>query len=82
MAKISVHLETERLKELDELVESIPDLDKRNRSALLARLIKQATAKHKREKMLEAVVALEELNLGWTEEQENCVIIDMEVSGS
>jgi metal-responsive CopG/Arc/MetJ family transcriptional regulator len=81
MTKISVHLDSKRLKELDELVENIPDLAKRNRSALLAQLIKQAASKHKREQMLEAAVALEELNLGWNEEEENCAIIDMEVSG-
>lgn len=31
--------------------------------------------------MLEAAKALDELGLGWSEEEQNCAIIDTEVSG-
>ena len=81
MAKISIYLDDERLKELDNLVENSPYLVKRNRSSLFNYLIEQEAIKQRRQKMLEAAKAADELNLGWSTEEENCAIIDAEVSG-
>ena len=81
MAKISIHLDEERLKELDELVKNSPNVTKRNRSALCSYLIKCETAKLQRQQMLEAAKALDELDISWSKEEENCAIIDAEVSG-
>lgn len=81
MAKISIHLDEERLQELDELVKTNPHLSKRNRSALCSHLIAREAAKLERQQMLEAAKALDELNIGWSEEEENCAITDVEVSG-
>ena len=81
MAKISIHLDEERLKELDELVKTSPNLTKRNRSALCSQLITREAARLQRQQMLEAAKALDELNIGWSKEEENCAITDVEVSG-
>lgn len=78
MAKISIYLDKERLKELDELVKNSPNITKRNRSALCSNLIEREAAKLQRQQMLEAAKALDELNIGWSEEEENCAIIDMD----
>ncbi len=81
MAKISIHLDKERLKELDELVKISPNLAKRNRSALCSHLIAQEITRLQRLQMLEAAKALNELNIGWSEEEENCAITDVGLSG-
>jgi len=81
VSKISVSLEKGLEQELDELVQSHPGLTKRNRSSLINYLIKQATLKQKRIAMVEAASAIDEMNLGWSEEEEFCSIIDAEVSG-
>lgn len=81
MAKISIYLDEQRLKELDELVDNYPHLTKRSRSALCSYLVEQEAAKQKRQKMIEAAIAVDDLNLGWSEEEQSCAIIDAEVSG-
>lgn len=81
MSKISISLEDGLEQDLDNLVLNHPDLAKRNRSALINYLIKQEALKQKRTAMLEAASAIDELNLGWSEEEEYCSIIDAEVSG-
>ena len=81
MAKISIYLDEQRLKELDELVDNYPHLTKRSRSALCSYLVEQEAAKQKRQKMIEAAMAIDEMNLGWSEEEQKCAIIDAEVSG-
>jgi Arc/MetJ-type ribon-helix-helix transcriptional regulator len=81
MPKISIYLDEEGLKDLEDLVKSNPHLTKRNRSELISYLLKQAAKEQKRIEMLEAAQALDELNIGWSEEEENCAIIDAEVSG-
>jgi hypothetical protein len=43
-------------------------------------LFKQAAKEQKRMEMLEAAQALDELNIGWSEEEQNCAIIDTEAS--
>lgn len=81
MAKISIYLDDHLEKDLDDLVQNNPDLTKRNRSALFNYLLKQEIAKQKRATMLEAAAAIDELNLGWHEEEQKCAIIDTEVFG-
>ena len=81
MPKISIYLDEERLKDLESLVKSNPHLTKRNRSELVSYLVEQAAIEQKRSEMLEAAEAIDELNLGWSEEEQNCAIIDAEVSG-
>ena len=81
MAKISVYIDDELLKELDNLVQNSQNIAKRSRSALCSYLIEQEAAKQKRQQMLEAARAVDELNLGWSEEEQNCAIIDAEASG-
>ncbi|WP_019507232.1 hypothetical protein [Pleurocapsa sp. PCC 7319] len=81
MPKISIYLDEERLKDLERLVKSNPHLTKRNRSELVSYLVEQAAIKQKRSEMLEAAEAIDELNLGWSEEEQNCAIFDAEVSG-
>lgn len=79
MAKISIYLDDLRLKQIDNLINTNPSL--KNRSAVISYLIEQETIKQERAKMLEAAKMIDELDLGWTEEEEECAIIDMEVSG-
>ena len=80
MAKISIYLDEQRLKELDELVDSYPHLTKRSRSALCSHLVEKEAAIQKRQKAIEAAMVIDEMNLGWSEEEQNCAIIDAEVS--
>ena len=81
MSKISISLEDELEQDLDSLVATHPKLTKRNRSALINYLVRQEALKQKRKAMLEAAATIDELNLGWDEEEEYCAIIDAEVSG-
>ena len=81
MAKVSIYLDDELLEKLDILVENSEYLTKRNRSSLCSYLIEQEAAKQKRRQMLEAAQAVDELGLGWSEEEQDCAIIDEEVSG-
>ena len=80
MAKISIYIDDELLEELDNLVKSSQSITKRSRSALCSYLIKQEAARQKRRQMLEAAEAVDELSLGWSEE-EQARFIDAEVSG-
>ncbi len=81
MAKISIYLDDDLLKELDCLVENSPYLTKRSRSSLCSYLVAQESVKQKRQEMLEAASAIDELDLGWSEEEQNCAIIDAGASG-
>jgi hypothetical protein len=81
MAKISIYLEDSQLKDLDDLVKNTTHLNKKNRSAMVGYLLQQETIKQKRKRMLEAATAVDKLNIGWSEEEEYCAIIDAEVSG-
>lgn len=81
MNKISISLENGLEQDLDTLVSTHPELSKRNRSALISHLIRQEAAKQKRLAMIKAAATIDELNLGWTEEEEYCAIADAEVSG-
>lgn len=81
MAKISIYLDDNLERDLDNLVQNNPNLIKRNRSELFNYLLKQEAIRQKRAEMLEAAAAVDDLNLGWSEEEQNCAIIDAEVSG-
>lgn len=81
MAKISIYLDDNLEKDLDNLVQNNPNLIKRNRSELFNYLLKQETIRQRRAEMLEAAAAVDDLNLGWSEEEQNCAIIDAEASG-
>ena len=69
MAKISIYLDDKLLEELDDLVKHSQDLTKRSRSALCSYLIEQEAAKQKHQRMLEAARIVDELGLGWSEEE-------------
>ena len=79
MAKISIYLDDLRIKQIDSLISANSNLN--NRSALISHLIEQEIIRQEKSKMLEAAKLIDELDLGWTEEEEECAIVDMEVSG-
>lgn len=81
MAKISIYLDDNLVEDLDNLVENSPDLIKRNRSELFNHLLQQEALRQKRVAMLAAAAMLDDFNLGWDEEEQNCASIDAEVSG-
>lgn len=81
MAKISIYLDDSKLKHLDNLVNTNPHLTNRSRSALLGYLIEQEMARETKRKMVEAAQTIDELDLGWSENEEECAIIDLEVFG-
>ncbi len=79
MAKISIYLDDLRIKQIDSLISANSNLN--NRSALISHLIEQEIIRQEKAKMPEAAKLIDELDLGWTEEEEECAIVDMEVSG-
>ncbi|MGL6341724.1 MAG: hypothetical protein ACRC80_21590 [Waterburya sp.] len=81
MAKISIYLDDNLVEDLDNLVANNPDLIKRNRSELFNHLLQQEVLRQKRVAMLTAAAMLEDFNLDWDEEEQNCASIDAEVSG-
>ncbi|MGF1589988.1 MAG: CopG family ribbon-helix-helix protein [Pleurocapsa sp.] len=81
MAKISIYIDDKLLEELDGLVKNSKYINKRSRSALCSYLIEQEVVRQQRQKMLEAAQTLDKLGLGWSKEEQNCAIIDAEVSG-
>ncbi|MDJ0648420.1 MAG: hypothetical protein QNJ60_06900 [Xenococcaceae cyanobacterium MO_188.B19] len=81
MAKISIYLDERRLEQIDRLIETSPNLTNRSRSALISHLIDQEITRQTKLRMVEAAKLVDELDLGWTKEEEECVIIDKEVCG-
>lgn len=79
MAKISIYLDDYKLEQIDRLIDSSIDLT--NRSALISHLIEKEIMAQTKSKMLEGAKLLDELDIGWTEQEEECAIIDKEVSG-
>lgn len=79
MAKISIYLDESKLEQIDRLIASNSEIN--NRSALISHLIEKEIIAQTKSKMLEGAKLLDELDLGWTEEEEGCAIIDREVSG-
>ena len=78
MAKISIYLDDCRLKQIDQLVKTNPNLTNPSRSALISYLIDQEIIRQTRLNMVEAAKLIDELGLGWTEEEEECAITDVE----
>ncbi|MDJ0903750.1 MAG: hypothetical protein QNJ55_33670 [Xenococcus sp. MO_188.B8] len=81
MAKIYIYLDDCKLKQIDQLLNTTPNLANRSRSALISHLIDQEIIRQTRLNMVEAAKVIDELDLGWTREEEECAITDMEVSG-
>lgn len=79
MAKISIYLDDYRLEQIDQLIDSSADIN--NRSALISHLIEKEMIAQTKLKMLEGAKLLDELDIGWTQEEQECAIIDREVSG-
>ena len=75
MPNISIYLTDEQMKLLNRIAEN------NNKSALIASLIEQECQRKEKEAMVKAAQEIDMLGLGWTEEEEECAIIDMEVSG-
>ncbi|MEM9273043.1 MAG: hypothetical protein AAGA80_08785 [Cyanobacteria bacterium P01_F01_bin.143] len=79
MAKISIDLDDNKLEQIDLLIDSSTNIT--NRSDLISHLIEKEIIAQTRSKMLEGAKLLDELDIGWTEQEEECAIIDKEVSG-
>ncbi len=75
MPNISIYLTDEQLKLLDRIAEN------NNKSALIASLIEQESQRQEKEAMVKAAQEIDMLGLGWSKEEEECAIIDMEQSG-
>jgi hypothetical protein len=75
MPNISIYLTNDQLKILDSVAQN------QSKSAFIASLIEQEAKRQEKEEMLEATQQIDLLNLGWSETEEECAIIDMEVSG-
>lgn len=75
MPNISIYLTNDQLKILDSVAQN------QSKSAFIASLIEQEGKRQEKEEMLEAVRQIDMLSLGWSETEEECAIIDMEVSG-
>ena len=71
--KISISLPDELVQYLDGQVE--------NRSQLIELLLRSWQRQQTQQAMVEACLALDELDLGWGEEWEQAAITDWEVSG-
>ncbi len=79
MGKISIYLDERRIKQIDSLINANSSLN--NRSALISYLIEQEVIRQEKLKMVEAAELIDELDLGWSEQEEECAIIDTELSG-
>ncbi|MEM7593635.1 MAG: hypothetical protein AAF383_19350 [Cyanobacteria bacterium P01_A01_bin.83] len=90
MPNISVYLTEEQQKKLDLLTKKglAQDLStnrarrpERNRSSLIALLVEQEANKLEEAEMIADAVEIDNSQLGWNEEEQECQIIDMEQSG-
>ena len=79
MGKISIYLDERRIKQIDSLINANSSLN--NRSALISYLIEQEVIRQEKLKMVEAAELIDKLDLGWSEQEEECAIIDAEPSG-
>ena len=83
MANISIYLTEEQQKQLDRLVEKKASQNsatetKLNRSTLIGLLIEKEINQLEIAEMVADAVEIDSLNLGWSEAEEQCQIIDME----
>ncbi|WP_124971414.1 hypothetical protein [Aphanothece sacrum] len=74
MPNISIYLTNDQLKILDIISQN------KSESDFIASLIEQEEKRKEKEEMLEAVQQIDLLDLGWSETEEECAIIDMELS--
>ncbi|ELS05428.1 hypothetical protein Xen7305DRAFT_00051720 [Xenococcus sp. PCC 7305] len=73
MAKISISLSDELLNYLNQKID--------NHSALIESILQKWQQQQEDEALAEACVAIDELELGWTEEWQKAAITDWEKSG-
>jgi hypothetical protein len=81
MPKISIYLDEKKLKQIEQLINNDSHLMNFSRSALIGYLIEQEVARFDKRKMVEAAEAIDELDLGWSEKEQECAIIDAEAFG-
>ena len=91
MGNLSIYLNDEQQQKLDSLAkkglaEDLQDAQaslrvKRNRSTLIATLVEREYKKLIEAEMIADAIAIDTENLGWSEEEELCQIIDSKQSG-
>ena len=90
MPNISVYLTEEQQQKLDMLAKKGLAQDllankttkiERSRSSLIALLVEQEANKLEEVEMIADAVEIDNRQLGWSEEEQECQIIDMEQSG-
>ena len=89
MPNISVYLTEEQQQKLDlltkkglaqDLLSKVTTKTERSRSALIALLVEQEVNKLEEAEMIADAVEIDEQQLGWNEQEQECQIIDMEQS--
>ena len=90
MPNISIYLSEEQQQKLDlltkkglaqDLLANVVTTTERSRSALIALLVEQEARKLEEAEMIADAVEIDRHQLGWSEEEQECQIIDMEQSG-
>ena len=91
MGNLSIYLNDEQQQKLDSLAkkglaEDLQDANsqispKRNRSTLIATLVEREYKKLIEAEMIADAIAIDTDNLGWSDEEELCQIIDSEAFG-
>lgn len=89
MPNISIYLTEEQQHKLDILTKKglVRDLSastvttQRSRSALIGLLVEQEANRLEEAEMIDDAVEIDNYQLGWSEEEEKCQIIDAEQSG-
>ena len=78
-SKLDVLIAKGMAQDLESQVEQIPT--ERSRSALIARMIELEYDKLIEVEMIADAIVIDNENLGWDSQEEECQITDMEVSG-
>ena len=90
MPSISVYLTEEQQKKLDllskkglaqDVLSNVVVKTERSRSELIALLVEQELHRLEEAEMIADAIEIDNSQLGWNEEEEECQIIDMEPSG-
>ena len=90
MPNISIYLTEEQQQKLDlltkkglaqDLLTNVVTQTKRSRSSLIALLVEQEASKLEEAEMIADAMEIDNCQLGWSEEEQKCQIIDMEQSG-
>ena len=79
MPNISIYLTQEQQKHLDMLIEK--EYPNTNRSSLIGILIEREIKKLTEADMIADAIVIDDRDLGWNDVEEECQIIDSEVSG-